>query len=68
MILYSNHCPRCDVLKRKLDDKGIIYDLCDNTNIMIDKGFMSSPKLELDNGEILDFVQAINWVQKEVRN
>lgn len=66
MTLYSTNCSKCNILKYNLEKKGVIYNLCDDVDIMQKKGFMCVPKLELDDGKILDFANAINWLQKEV--
>ena len=41
--------------------KGIEFTICDNIDIMEEKGFLSAPMLEVDN-KIMDFKQAIDWV------
>ena len=63
IILYSNNCPRCKILKRKLDDNKINYEVVDNVDIMIDKGLSTVPVLEI-NGRMLDFKEAVEWVNK----
>ena len=64
VILYSTGCPKCQVLKSKLDSKDISYELFDNKDKMIDKGFTNVPILEVD-GEIMDFKRAVEWINKE---
>ena len=32
IILYSNNCPRCKILKKKLDDNKINYEIIDNVD------------------------------------
>lgn len=64
VILYSTGCPKCQVLKSKLDSKNISYELFDNKDKMIDKGFTNVPILEVD-GEIMDFKKAVEWINKE---
>lgn len=61
IILYSNNCPRCKILKKKLDDNKINYEIIDNVDTMIDKGFSTVPVLEI-NGRMLDFKEAVEWV------
>lgn len=61
VILYSNNCPRCKILKRKLDDNKINYEIIDDVDIMIDKGLSTVPVLEI-NGRMLDFKEAVEWV------
>lgn len=49
VTLYSTGCPKCNVLKKKLDNKEISYEYIDDQQLMIDKGFLSAPQLEVDN-------------------
>ena len=63
IILYSNNCPRCKILKKKLDDNKINYEIIDNVDTMIDKGLSTVPVLEI-NGRMLDFKEAVEWVNK----
>lgn len=62
MIFYSNDCPKCKILKAKLDQKNIAYETCSDMDVMIDKGFNSMPILEID-GEILNYLEAVNWAK-----
>lgn len=62
MILYTNNCPNCFFLKRELDKKGIQYEICDDVDLMLEKGFRSMPMLEKD-GEIMIFPKALEWVK-----
>lgn len=61
VILYSTHCPKCNVLKSKLDEKGIAYTENTNTKEMVAKGFREAPVLEVD-GTIYKFKEAVDWV------
>jgi glutaredoxin len=60
-IYRTETCPRCHVLKAKLESKGIEYTENTNENEMQQLGIMSVPQLEKD-GELLNFVEAIAWV------
>jgi hypothetical protein len=64
ITLYSNDCPKCKILKLKLKDKNIEYNLCSDIDTMISKGFQAMPKLEV-NEAIMDFADAINWVKEQ---
>lgn len=64
VILYEHGCPRCRVLKMKLDQKNIKYETVDDIEIMKSKGFTEAPKLEV-NGEIMDFKDAVEWVKEQ---
>ena len=61
VTLYSTGCPKCNVLKLKLKEANIQYDEISNVDIMIQKGFMSTPMLEIDN-KILNYNESINWI------
>ena len=61
IILYSTHCPRCEVLEEKLKSKGIEYIEENSVEVMQTKGIMSVPVLEY-NGELLDFVNAVKLI------
>lgn len=59
--LYSTGCPKCKVLKAKLDQKNLDYEVISDEDLMIEKGMMSVPQLEVD-GKMLLFKEAIDWI------
>ena len=61
MILYSNGCSRCGILKKKLDDKNIEYEIVNDMEIFKEKEFKSVPMLEVE-GNIFDFGRAIQFI------
>lgn len=61
IILYTTGCPRCVVLKKKLDAKGVSYSTVDDQDLMISKGFMEAPILEVD-GACMGFSEANKWI------
>lgn len=63
IILYEHGCPRCKVLKMKLDQSGIQYEIINDIEIMKAKGFNEAPKLEVD-GVVMDFKQAVEWIKE----
>ena len=66
IIFYSTHCPKCNVLKAKLDKAEIEYDEVNDTVEMLKNGFNTSPMLEV-NGKYLDFGKAIQWIKDNER-
>lgn len=64
VILYSTHCPKCNVLKTKLKNKNINFEEINDEDIMTEKGFMSIPMLEVD-GEVMDFISANRWIDEQ---
>ena len=61
IVLYSTGCPRCNVLKTKLKNKGVDFEEINDTKLMIDKGFDSVPVLEVD-GNYMDFGKANEFI------
>ena len=64
VILYEHGCPRCKVLKAKLDQKDIQYQNITDVEVMKAKGFAEAPKLEVD-GKIMDFKEAVEWIGEQ---
>lgn len=56
--LYSTNCPKCRILETKLKQQNIEFEVIDDEDLMVNKGFKSAPKLEI-NGQILDFPEAM---------
>lgn len=61
IILYSTHCPRCNVLEKKLKQKNISYEEINDVKIIEQKGYLTVPILEVDD-EVMDFKTANDWV------
>mgnify|MGYP000504365611 CR=1 FL=1 len=64
IVLYTTHCPKCMVLEKKLKAKNIEYTENTDTNLMISKGFQTTPMLEVD-GNVMDFKAANAWINKQ---
>ena len=64
VILYTTHCPKCNVLHAKLEEKNIEFTENENVRILIKKGYVSAPMLEVD-GEFMDFGTAVKWVNEQ---
>ena len=63
IILYSTGCPKCKVLKNKLEKKGIAYTENHAVDEMLPLGIVQVPVLSVD-GELLDFQTANQWVNQ----
>ena len=63
IILYSNNCPKCKVLKSKLNDKSISYKEENDMDEILKTGFRALPLLKV-NGEILQFKEANDWINQ----
>ena len=64
VTMYSTNCPRCKVLAQKLMDANIEFNISDDVDEMIRRGFRSAPVLEV-NGEAMDFATAVKWVNSK---
>lgn len=61
VVLYSTHCPKCNVLEKKLKQKNILFEEVNDIEKMKEKGYLSVPVLEID-GVNLDFKMASDWI------
>ena len=61
VTLYSTNCPKCIILEKKLRDKNIEFNIVNDIDEMIKKGFMAAPILEVD-GKPLNYMDANTWV------
>lgn len=61
IVLYSTHCPKCNVLEKKLKQKNISYQEVNDIEEMKEKGYLSVPVLEVD-GVNMDFKTACDWI------
>lgn len=61
VILYSTGCPKCNILKTKLNQKNIAYIVNNDIDYMLSRGFNAVPVLEVD-GVTMHFEDAIKWV------
>ena len=68
-IVYTTHCPKCNVLEIKLKNASIAYDVTDDIQPAIDAGFMSAPvlydKIENKFYAFTDAIKHINNISAE---
>lgn len=64
VILYEHGCPKCKILKMKLDKSGIEYETVSDIEVMKAKGFQEAPKLEV-NGVVYGFKEATDWLKEQ---
>lgn len=63
MILHTTEtCPKCKVVKIKLEQAGINVDINQDISVMEALGIQQVPVLELDNGTLLDFPSIIKYI------
>lgn len=64
IFYHSETCPKCKVLKMKLDQKNIQYESVTDISTMEQLGIKSLPHLRVDDS-LLDFGEAISWVKNQ---
>lgn len=62
IVLYSTGCSRCQILEKKLDAANIKYIRVEDIHLMIAKGMMSAPMIEV-NDEVMDYDKASEWIE-----
>ena len=62
--LYTNHCRKCEILTAKLKEKNIAFDVEDNAEVLLSRGFDFMPMLEVD-GRLLNYGEAVKYVNAQ---
>lgn len=62
IVLYSTGCANCSSLAAKLNAKKISYEVCSDMDVIMSKGLLSVPALEVD-GVLMNNKQASEWVK-----
>ena len=65
IIFYTTGCPKCAILKKKLDAAHLSYRICDDVDEMQALGLLEAPALGV-GGEILRFADAVRIVNDYV--
>lgn len=60
-VLYTTHCPKCNVLYKKMTDKGMNFEVCEDIEPLIEMGFMSAPVL-FDGEKYYNFDEAMKFI------
>ncbi len=63
VVLYTNHCPCCEVLETKLKAAGIQYRIVDDVRLMLEMGLTTMPMLAT-NDMIMNYPAALKWLEE----
>ena len=63
VTLYTTGCPKCKVLKNKLDAKHVRYNENSSVEEMRSLGIEQVPVLKVD-GKLLSFTEANEWINQ----
>lgn len=64
VVFYTTGCPKCGVLKKKLDAKGIDYQENNSVHEMLELGITQVPVLKVED-QFLEFAEANNWINQQ---
>lgn len=64
IVLYSTGCPKCKILKSKLDAKNIKYIENNDMETMLALGIDTVPVLYV-NEVRYEFAQAVKWINEK---
>lgn len=63
--LYTvENCPMCELLKRKLYEKDIEFEVIQSTSILKEKRITHVPIMEL-NDKMLTYKESLKWIQEQ---
>lgn len=63
-VLYSTGCPKCKILKKKLDEKGVEYSEVNDMDEMLELDIDAVPVL-IDGNNRMEFKEALDWVKNQ---
>ena len=64
VVFYTTGCPKCGVLKKKWDAKGIEYEENNSVMEMLNLGITQVPVLKVED-KLLEFSEANNWINQQ---
>ena len=65
-VLYTTKtCPKCSIVKTKLQNKKIEYTLIDDESILKTKGYDLLPVLEVDDTVLTSMIDINDWISKQ---
>lgn len=64
VIMYSLDCEHCRTLKKRFNELGIAYEICDDIEIMRKNKFNEVPIVEAD-GKFMKFGEAMEWANNQ---
>lgn len=62
LVLYSNDCPRCKILERKLQELNLPFKVSKDLSVISQRGYSTVPMLMLTNAKLLDFSESIKYL------
>lgn len=60
--VFTIGCPACNVLEKKLNNIGVLYERITSEEEFNKLGIKDFPMMQITNGPLLSFKEAIAWV------
>lgn len=64
VTLYTIGCPKCEILKEKLESKKINFNMVSDIETLTEKNYVLLPVLEVD-GSVMNYYDAVRWVNEQ---
>lgn len=64
ITLYTTHCPKCNIIAKKLEQKNIPFEYNEDMEEIIALGYRTVPILKVDD-QYLNFTEANNWIKEQ---
>lgn len=64
VTLYSTHCPKCNIITKKLIAKNIVFTEVNDIETIKNKGYFTVPVLEVDD-KVFSFKEANDWINAQ---
>ena len=61
--VYTIHCPKCNVLVKKLEQANISFQIIDDITILEKLNIDIYPKMQINDGDLLDFKAACEYIK-----
>lgn len=68
ILVYTIHCPQCNVLEKKLQQAGLTYSIVDDRAELEKMGMEQFPMMQVDCGPLMTFKEANKWIKERTAN
>jgi glutaredoxin-related protein len=65
ILVYTIHCPACNVLEKKLQQAGFLYSIVDDESEM--QHIKQFPMMSVNAGPLMTFKEANQWIKENTR-
>ena len=68
VFVYTIGCPQCNILEKKLTQKGIVYNAITDEAIFDELHIERFPMMSVNGGPLMNYKQAIAWINERGAN